>query len=274
VGDVARDVIGPLVELSRALGDPARDCAILAEGNTSAAAGDGTFWVKASGRSLRDAAPESFVRVDAARALALLEGDDLDDEGVRRGLAGAQVDATGDVRPSVETVMHAALLELEGVAWAGHTHPTSVNAITCSRHFAEALAGRLFPDEIVLCGPEPMLVPYIDPGLPLAREIRSRLLEHVRSHGEPPRVVYMQSHGFIALGATAKQVLDTTDMAVKAARILLGTYALGGPTFLTPRDVARIHHRPDEHYRQRVLGMGQHEASTGPSSSPGCTATS
>ncbi len=64
----------------------------------------------------------------------------------------------------------------------------------------------------------------------------------------------MQNHGFIALGATPKQVLDTTDMAIKAARILVGTYALGGPCFLAPKDVARIHDRPDEHYRQKLLG--------------------
>ena len=41
-------------------------------------------------------------------------------------------------------------------------------------------------------------------------------------------------------------------MAVKATRILLGTYAAGGPHFLSENDVARIHARPDERsHRQR-----------------------
>ena len=39
-----------LIEYSRAIGDPARDYVILGEGNTSLSVGDGTFWVKASGR--------------------------------------------------------------------------------------------------------------------------------------------------------------------------------------------------------------------------------
>jgi len=43
-------------------------------------------------------------------------------------------------------------------------------------------------------------------------------------------------------------------MYVKTARILLGTYAFGGPNFLTSDQVDRIHTRPDEHYRQKQIG--------------------
>jgi len=43
-------------------------------------------------------------------------------------------------------------------------------------------------------------------------------------------------------------------MVVKTARIVVGTYALGGPHFMTPENVARIHTRPDEHYRQKIIG--------------------
>jgi len=44
-------------------------------------------------------------------------------------------------------------------------------------------------------------------------------------------------------------------MAVKAARILLGTYAVGGPRFLSEEEIARIHTRLDEHIRQAKLGF-------------------
>ncbi len=44
-------------------------------------------------------------------------------------------------------------------------------------------------------------------------------------------------------------------MAQKAASIFLGASALGGPRFLSPEQVARIGGRPDEHYRQRALGL-------------------
>jgi hypothetical protein len=42
-------------------------------------------------------------------------------------------------------------------------------------------------------------------------------------------------------------------MAEKAARVLLGTYALGGPRFLTDENLVRIHTRRDEAYRRKVL---------------------
>ena len=44
-------------------------------------------------------------------------------------------------------------------------------------------------------------------------------------------------------------------MADKAARILLAALASGTPTYLSPENVERIHTRPDEHYRQKALGI-------------------
>jgi rhamnose utilization protein RhaD (predicted bifunctional aldolase and dehydrogenase) len=122
-------------------------------------------------------------------------------------------------------------------------------------NFEVAFAGRLFPDEIVVCGIAPVLVPYMDPGIPLALEVGSRLNKHLEEHGEPPRVVIIQNHGLIALGRTPQQVEDITRMEVKVARILLGTYSAGGPRFMTQHDVDRIHTRPDELYRKQKLGV-------------------
>jgi ribulose-5-phosphate 4-epimerase/fuculose-1-phosphate aldolase len=39
----------------------------------------------------------------------------------------------------------------------------------------------------------------------------------------------MERHGLVAIGETPRAVLDTTATVVKMARIILGTYALGGP---------------------------------------------
>ena len=50
-------------------------------------------------------------------------------------------------------------------------------------------------------------------------------------------------------------MLDVMAMAVKTARVLLGTYAAGGPRFMSEHDVARIHTRPDEHFRRLQLGL-------------------
>lgn len=247
-------ILEQLIELSNWLGRPEMDCAILGEGNTSARADTESFWVKASGVQLDGISAPGFVRVAFARVLPLLEGPDLGDAQVRQALADAKTDPGAASHPSVETLLHALLLNLEGVNFVGHTHPTALNMLACSQAFPDAFRGRLFPDEIVVCGAAPLLVPYTDPGIPLARSAQRLLGEYLDQYGERPRIVIMQNHGLIALGKTAKQVEDITAMAVKTARVLLGTYTAGGPHFLSERDVARIHTRPDELYRQRQLG--------------------
>jgi rhamnose utilization protein RhaD (predicted bifunctional aldolase and dehydrogenase) len=243
-------ILTQLVTMSRNLGDPTLDYAILGEGNTSARADAGTFWVKASGAEMRTIEAGGFVRVRFEPVLALLEGGDLSDADIRARLEAARVDPAATARPSVETVLHAIALQLKDVNFVGHTHPTAVNAILCSHKAGEAIAGRLFPDEIVYCGPAPLYIPYTDPGVPLARAVGQALGDYQAEYGQPPKVVLMQNHGLIALGKTASEVEHITAMYVKTARVILGTYALGGPHFLSSAAVERIHTRPDELYRR------------------------
>lgn len=247
------DVLDDLILMSNHLGDPMFDYAILGEGNTSARIDDETFWLKASGTNLRTLDAGGLVRVRFDRLLELLHGDDIGDGAVRKGLSEAKVDPDSPNHPSTEAVLHAIALSLEGVNFVGHTHPTAINALTCSVAFEEATRGRLFPDEIVSCGPASVVVPYTDPGLPLARKVNELLDEFITAHGELPKVILMQNHGLIALGATAHEVEAIMAMAVKAARVLMGTYAFGGPHFLSPENVARIHTRPDEQYRRKRI---------------------
>jgi len=245
------DILAQLVAMSRYLGDPAHGYAILGEGNTSARLDADTFWVKTSGTELRTIEPDGFVQVRFERVLSMVEADDLSDEAVKAGLEAAKVDPTVKPRPSVETVLHALALQLDGVNFIGHTHPTAVNAILCSRRAEEAIAGRLFPDEIVYCGPAPVYIPYTDPGVPLARKVRDSIDGYIAEYRETPKVILMQNHGLIALGGTALEVENITAMYVKTARVILGAYALGGPRFMAAEAVARIHTRPDELYRRQ-----------------------
>lgn len=250
------DILTELLTMSQNLGDPINDYVILGEGNTSAKIDDETFWVKASGTELRTINPEGMVQVYFDRVLAMLDGPDLADDEIKQALIDAKVDQKAAGHPSVETVLHAICLRLSDVNFVGHTHPAAINMITCSAAFETAISGRLFPDEIVVCGPAPVVIPYIDPGLPLAREVQRRINAYINIYSERPKTILMQNHGFIALAPTAQQVENITAMAVKTARILVGTYALGGPHFMTHEAVNRIHTRPDEHYRQKVIGKG------------------
>ena len=252
---VKQEILAQLLWMSHELGRPEFDYAILGEGNVSARIDDETFLVKASGAELHTLDEGGLVEVSLSRALALLDAEDISDASVKAGLIAAKVDPTAARHPSVETVLHALSLTEGGATWVGHTHPTAVNAVLCSQSAEAAYAGRLFPDEIVVCGPAPVFVPYTDPGVPLARCVREKIRAYVAEWGQPPKVILMQNHGLIALGSSPQEVLNVTAMAVKVARVLLGTYALGGPRFLTKQQVTRIHTRPDEALRRRVLGL-------------------
>ena len=105
----------------------------------------------------------------------------------------------------------------------------------------------------VCCGAQSVFIPYSDPGLPLAREIAERTRAFLEKEGEVPRLILLQNHGLIALGATPQAVLASTLMATKAAAIFMGAAAMGGPNFMTPQHVERIANRPDEAHRQRQL---------------------
>ncbi len=252
----APQVLNELVAFSRRLGDETRDYVILGEGNTSARVNNEAFYVKASGTQLGSIDADGFVEVRFEPVLAMLEAGELSDDEIRDRLAAA-CPAPGERRPSVETVLHALLLQLPEVRFIGHTHPTALNMILCAQNARAAVSGRLFPDEIVVCGPAPVFVDYTDPGLPLARAVAAGVANFRQEHGVVPKAVLMQNHGLIAIGRTATEAENITAMWVKTARVLLGTYALGGPHYLSPDNVARLYTRPDEKYREQLLKEGQ-----------------
>src|SRR6185436_4840943 len=156
-------------------------------------------------------------------------------------------------KPSIESLFHGWLLTLREVNFVGHCHPLTANQVLCSPRAHDFAERRLFPDEVVCCGPASVFVPYSDPGLPLAREIVERTNQFMERQGQPPRLILLQNHGVIALGKTPNAVLSCILMASKAAAIFVGAAALGGPNFLTPDHVQRIAGRPDEAYRRRQL---------------------
>lgn len=241
-------VLHDLIALSNHLGDEAREYVIIGEGNTSARIDDETFWVKASGANLRTIEATGFVEMRRARVLELLNGNGTDEE-TTRVLMAARANPRQSGRPSVETVLHAVLYELTGARFIGHTHPIAANIVLCSA-YAHEVARHLMPDAVVVCGSHMVYVPYMDPGVPLTRAVYALVGEFIEAHGEMPRVVWLQNHGLFALGQSARQVENVTQMAVKHARVLAGARALGEPHWLSDLDIARLHARPDEAIRR------------------------
>lgn len=243
-----------LLRVSRELGSPALRMAILGEGNTSVRVDDRTFLVKASGCNLGALQPDGLVECRFDRLLPLLERPGMSDAEVDEALLDARVDPSAR-KPSVEAIFHAWLLGLPGVGAVAHCHPIAVNQVLCSPLAAEFARRRILPDEVVCCGTESVLVPYVDPGLALAQAIRRETLAVAGRTGRPPRLILLASHGAVAVGPGPAAALATLQMAEKAAAVFAGASALGGPVFLDPADVRRLDARPDEHHRRRVLRL-------------------
>ena len=94
-------ILDQLVTMSRNLGDPVLDYAILGEGNTSAQVDVDTFWVKASGAEMRTIEASDFVQVRFDSVLSMLEAEEPDDVEVKAALEAARVDPNARARPNL-----------------------------------------------------------------------------------------------------------------------------------------------------------------------------
>jgi rhamnose utilization protein RhaD (predicted bifunctional aldolase and dehydrogenase) len=239
-----------LVDLSRTLGEPWRRFAILAEGNTSQRIAEDQLTIKATGRSLRNASAADFVVVSLRRLSDIVDDSEAGDADVAHYFD--EVETEQGMRPSVEALLHVVCVLDAGATTVAHTHPESVNSLLCSDH-ADVLAGPpIFPDQVVVIGRRGLLVPYTDPGVVLAREVRGRLVDHARRWGMP-RVIYLGNHGMVALGSSAGHALQLTEMADKVSRVLAATLSFGDIVPMTEESAERIDTREDEQIRRTAL---------------------
>ncbi|MCF7803635.1 MAG: class II aldolase/adducin family protein [Candidatus Marinimicrobia bacterium] len=237
--------------MSHQLGNPAHRFTILGEGNSSAQLDENLFLVRASGTELRTLQPEHLVATRFETTLSLLDNNASEEE-TEVTLLESRNDPKA-LKPSVESTFHAWLLRQPGVNFVGHTHPIEVNKILCSPAAKLFASRRLFPDEIVCCGPKSLLLDYVNPGADLAIAIRNSWDQFIRDNGFTPKILLIKNHGLIAVGETANGVLSATQMANKAAAVFNGAAIHGKIQFMTPGEVEKIHNRLDEKYRQQQI---------------------
>lgn len=251
------EILNKLIKLSNNLGRENYHLAIIGEGNTSAKIEieniAESFFVKASGIQLATVGEKDFIQVHFEPIMQLISMENPTVEDINNIFEKAKVDKKCEASPSVETLLHAICLNLEGVNFVGHTHPTAVNRLTCSKSFPENLKGRIYPDEIILLGKESVFIPYTDPGVKLAQKVKKELEIFLDKHGERPKSIYIQNHGFVALGSTPAEVENITLMANKAAEVRFGALLAGGINTFSEDIVEYITERADEKYRQRLF---------------------
>jgi len=197
--------------------------------------GGASFAVSATRVKLARLEAGSLVEFDLAKARALVALDDATPE----QLAEAQTNPAAPA-PSADALAFADLFAFEGVHFALHTQPIPINQVICSPRARQFSDRRNLPNEILACGQASVLVPFMPPGLLLAKEIRRRIALWRDRYKTIPKLILIQNHGMIALGETVDEVQTITEMAVKYAEIFVGAAMMGGPEFLKPNYVTQI----------------------------------
>ena len=220
-----QDALEALVTLSREVGQA--DGLVLAGGGNTSAKTDKFLFVKASGTSLAQATPESFVKISRARLQSIFDTPYTGpaakrEDWVLQQLMAAREPGEEKKRPSVETLLHGLLPH----AFVVHTHPALVNGITCSQQGPKAMQ-KLFGDAIVW-------IPYTDPGYPLALLVKTILDARGRLDACKPLAIFLQNHGLIVAGPTPKTIWKYTGELLKK----IATKAKKSPDF-SPANVDR-----------------------------------
>jgi rhamnose utilization protein RhaD (predicted bifunctional aldolase and dehydrogenase)/NAD(P)-dependent dehydrogenase (short-subunit alcohol dehydrogenase family) len=197
-----------LVALSRRFGsDP-----LFARGGggNSSVKADDVLYIKASGTSLAALTAKSIIALSVRPLLQLLDAEPErpvagGTDAVMQVAMAARIGPGDGRRPSVECLFHALLPQ----RFVLHTHPTTVNALTCAEKGAE-IAEKLF-------GPSALWIPYTDPGLPLARAVRDARRDHEQRTGTPaPGVLLLQNHGLVVAGDSAAEIEEASDRLISA----------------------------------------------------------
>jgi NAD(P)-dependent dehydrogenase (short-subunit alcohol dehydrogenase family)/rhamnose utilization protein RhaD (predicted bifunctional aldolase and dehydrogenase) len=211
---VRADDIDALLHISHSVG---RDPELIAGagGNTSVKDAAGrVMWVKASGTTLAGMGRgKGYVEVNLDKVLDALRDPALTDmpevereERVKTLLAVACTKDSPKGRPSVETMLHAVLDR-----YVVHTHPAAVCGLLVTEKGARLLADR-----------NTLVVPYIDPGYPLAVIVAQEVDVWRSKHGGKfPPVILMENHGLITCAANPKTALALTQKVLKKAQALV-----------------------------------------------------
>lgn len=165
-------------------------------GNTSVKNAE-TLWVKPSGVTLSEMSTETFLPMDRAKLQSVHDTAPPDDPAAREAMVKDRMQAAvrkgASGRPSVEAPLHDSF----AATYVVHTHPATVNGMTCSRHGRDACR-RLFPDAL--------WVEFVDPGFMLSRTVRERLRTCRAERGRDPEAVFLENHGVFVAGDTPEDI--------------------------------------------------------------------
>jgi len=188
--------IDELIEISRLYGsDP--DWVLAGGGNTSLKVGE-EMWVKASGYSLGTITEEGFVKMDLPALFAITEKEYSSNADEREAAVLEDMMAARSIgeesRPSVEALLHS-LIPGRLVC---HTHPTLINALTCSAK-GKDLTREFYGDDA-------LWIPFVEPGYTLAMTIVAELAKREALHQGKPSFIFLENHGLFVAGDSSDEI--------------------------------------------------------------------
>lgn len=167
-------------------------------GNTSCKDAS-TLWVKPSGTTLAGLTPESFVAIDRKKLSELYQVTPPDDASGREALVkeimGKAVLPETPGRASVEAPLHDSL----AARYIVHTHPATVNGMTCAID-GKAAAAELFPNALWL--------DYIDPGYTLCMQVRREIQAYEQANGKQPQIILLKNHGVFVAADSPEEIRE------------------------------------------------------------------
>lgn len=172
---------------------------VLAGGGNTSVKTDLLMYIKASGTSLADIIEEQFVVMNRTHLNQLWDKQYSDDDDVRESqvlqdVMDAKMPGQNSKRPSVEVLLH----EIFPQRFVVHTHPTIVNALTCSKDGQKAVE-QLF-------GEKAIWIDEIKPGFLLASAVNEKVLDYTLRFSEPPNLLFMQNHGILTAADTTDEI--------------------------------------------------------------------
>jgi rhamnose utilization protein RhaD (predicted bifunctional aldolase and dehydrogenase) len=157
-----------------------------AGGNTSLKE-NGILWVKASGCWLSDAIDNDiFVPIDNKEAVKSIKSGDISNISIKKSHSPNK----SSMHPSIETALHA-LMPHKFVIHVHAVNTLSIAVLSNGQKYVKKL----------LQGINWAWIPYVMPGIELAREVQSVMKEK-------PDVLVLANHGLVIGGETAQQVLN------------------------------------------------------------------
>ncbi len=203
----AGDKLHELVEISRYYGS---NPDFLLEGGGNTSFKDSSFlYIKASGVALATIEESGFVKIERNRLKKIWGKEYPKDINARENAfqkdlrkAVEDIDEICLKRPSVETLLHEAI----PYAFVVHTHPSLINALTCSVK-GEKVTKELFNNAL--------WVPTVNPGYTLAVTVKQHIDNYHKAYGKYPQILLLQNHGLFVAADSIEEIKSITDEIVR-----------------------------------------------------------